>query len=503
MPPAKPGSDLISANLRMMVGPLRIETRLEVSPRPIKPQQALPTLMRLVNAVVEETEKQVERDGLKISCTKGCGACCRQLVPISDVEAHHLRALVDAMPPARRKAVEARFAEASRRLEEAGLKDYLMAPTGQTADEATAFGLRYYELDLACPFLEDESCSIHQDRPLVCREYLVTSPAANCSRLAEGEIDPVEVPKMSALARTLTDPSGQQSTRFTALALALDWVAKNPERFPLKTGPEWVDAFLKSVSSIRKPDSIASAPPSPTPAGKVTLNLDVPSGDVTAMEALPAVFQLSARTVGSAVAAVERTGKRISCAAGCGACCRQPVPVSDVEAWWLIDLVEKMPEPRRAVIRDRFAKAERELDAAGLSTTDILGRSRDDYSRLARAYFELRIACPFLENESCSIHPARPVACREHLVTTLPRHCSTIGLGLVEGVVSPPLASAMLRLTSDETPPRPRATLMTLLFRWAASNPRPTARKPAQEWIDRLMSIQEALTRGTTDSAKP
>src|SRR5215207_7050703 len=104
MPPAKPGSDMISANLRMMVGHLRVETRLEVSPHPIKPQQSLPTLMRLVNAVIDETEKEVARKGLKISCAKGCGACCRQLVPISDVEAHHLRALVDAMPAKRRAA---------------------------------------------------------------------------------------------------------------------------------------------------------------------------------------------------------------------------------------------------------------------------------------------------------------------------------------------------------------------------------------------------------------
>jgi len=488
MPPAKPGSDLISANLRMMVGPLRIETRLEVSPRPIKPQQALPTLMRLVNAVVEETEKQVERDGLKISCTKGCGACCRQLVPISDVEAHHLRALVDAMPPARRKAVEARFAEASRRLEEAGLKDYLMAPTGQTADEATAFGLRYYELDLACPFLEDESCSIHQDRPLVCREYLVTSPAANCSRLAEGEIDPVEVPKMSALARTLTDPSGQQSTRFTALALALDWVAKNPERFPLKTGPEWVDAFLKSVSSIPRPDSV--------PAEKPTLKVTIPRGEVTAQAVMPTILQLSAHAIGTAVAAVEHGGKKVSCREGCAACCRHAVPLADVEAWALGDLIEAMPEPRRAVIRARFAEAERKLDSTGLGILDVHGRSKNEYRQFAKAYFDLRLDCPFLEKERCSIHAARPLACREHLVTSPPQHCSTGSSGLVQGVRSAPMAGALLRLTSEDTPPRPRATLLALLLRWLALNPKPTAVKPAQEWIERLMAIQSSLARG-------
>lgn len=503
MPPAKSGSDVISANLRMMVGHLRVETRLEVSPNPIKPQQALPTLMRLVNAVVDETEKEVERKGLKVSCAKGCGACCRQLVPISDVEAHHLRAVVDAMPPARRKAVEARFVEASRRLEEAGLKDYLMAPTGQTADEATEFGLKYYELDLPCPFLEDESCSIHQDRPLVCREYLVTSPAANCARLAEGDIDPVEVPKMSALARTLTDPAGPQSTRFTALSLALEWVAGHPERFPLKTGPEWIDAFLKAVSTIPRPQSVPAAPPPRPPADEATLELAIPKGEVTAQAVMPAVRQLSEHAISEAVAAVERGGKSVACREGCAACCRQAVPLADVEAWALGDLIEAMPEPRRAAIHTRFAEAERKLDATGIAMLDVHGRSGDDYRRLAKTYFDLRLDCPFLDNERCSIHAARPLACREHLVTSLPQHCWTIDGGLVEGVRSAPLAGALLRLTSEETPPQPRATLLPLLMRWLALNPKATAVKPAQEWIERLMAIQSSLAKGNGGTPQP
>lgn len=499
MPPDKPGADVISANLRMMVGHLRVETRLEVSPRRIKPQQALPTLMHLVNAVVEETERDIERKGLKVSCSKGCGACCRQLVPISDVEAHHLRAVVDAMPPQRRKIVEERFAEASRRLRQAGLKDYLMAPTGHTPEEATAFGLTYYELDLACPFLEDESCSIHPDRPLVCREYLVTSPAANCSRLAEGEIDPVEVPKMSALARTLTDPNGKQSIRWTALSLALEWVAGHPERFPLKTGPEWVDAFLKAVSTIPKPD-MPPVDPAPS-AGKATLKLSVPPGEVTAQQALPAVFQLSAHMIDTAVASVERAGKSISCRQGCAACCRQAVPLSDVEVWALADLVEAMPEPRRAVIRERFAEAERRLDAADHAFLDVHGKTAAAYSELAKTYFHLALDCPFLENETCTIHASRPLSCREHIVTSLPTHCDTIGTGLVEGVRTPPIGGALLRLTSEESPPQPRATLLPLLFRWLAQHPRSTVTRPAQQWIERLMWIQESLLKG--DFSKP
>ena len=52
-------------------------------------------------------------------------------------------------------------------------------PTG-TAEERTELAYEYFKHGIACPFLEDESCSIHPDRPMACREYLVSSPAENC-----------------------------------------------------------------------------------------------------------------------------------------------------------------------------------------------------------------------------------------------------------------------------------------------------------------------------------
>ncbi|MCC6539421.1 MAG: YkgJ family cysteine cluster protein, partial [Bryobacterales bacterium] len=39
----------------------------------------------------------------------------------------------------------------------------------------------FFALGIACPFLENESCSIHPDRPLICREHLVNTPAEWCA----------------------------------------------------------------------------------------------------------------------------------------------------------------------------------------------------------------------------------------------------------------------------------------------------------------------------------
>jgi Fe-S-cluster containining protein len=38
------------------------------------------------------------------------------------------------------------------------------------------------------------------------------------------------------------------------------------------------------------------------------------------------------------------------------------------------------------------------------------------------------VTCPFLDNASCSIYPARPFACASHFATTPPQCCSPFDL---------------------------------------------------------------------------
>src|SRR5262249_41114577 len=105
-----------TATLRLKIGDLDIAHPLTVPNAPVPASAVLPALRGLVNAVVGAAET-----GKAISCRKGCGACCRQLVPISRTEGEALLALVEAMPKERRKAVRARFADAERRITAAGV----------------------------------------------------------------------------------------------------------------------------------------------------------------------------------------------------------------------------------------------------------------------------------------------------------------------------------------------------------------------------------------------
>ncbi|HEY3108479.1 MAG TPA: YkgJ family cysteine cluster protein, partial [Chloroflexota bacterium] len=59
--------------------------------------------------------------------------------------------------------------------------------------------------------------------------------------------------------------------------------------------------------------------------------IPVPSGPTAAAELLPVFRAVAEMIVELGVAAVSARGETVSCRSGCGACCRQLVPISPVE----------------------------------------------------------------------------------------------------------------------------------------------------------------------------
>src|SRR5436305_2819221 len=106
-----------------------------------------------------------------------------------------------------------------------------MHPERVTGADAMANSARYFNLGIDCPFLEDESCSIHPDRPLSCREYLVTSPAEHCTAPTRDTIRRVPTPGFAMTAFAILDgpPPVGKGCRWVPLVLALEWAEANPE----------------------------------------------------------------------------------------------------------------------------------------------------------------------------------------------------------------------------------------------------------------------------------
>ena len=237
------------ARIELRVGGNKLSARVQVPDESIRPVDLLPVLHELNDALVGAALEHAESKGRRLSCRAGCGACCRQIVPISEAEARYLADLIAAMPEDQRLRVTERFSRAIEALAAAGMLQRLLPEPPATQEERHRLGLDYFQLAVACPFLEEESCSIHSHRPASCREYLVTSPAENCSSPRPDNIDMVDLPaKVSVVLYRFGDGRGEQPARWMPLPLLLEWAAQHSgDAQPVAPGPELFGNFMNKL----------------------------------------------------------------------------------------------------------------------------------------------------------------------------------------------------------------------------------------------------------------
>jgi hypothetical protein len=171
------------------------------------------------------------------------------MIPLSAPEVFFLGDLVASFEPARRSALGARFDATVRALDAAGLLPRLLAEDRSDA-ESMALAADTFRLGQPCPFLENEACGIHAQRPIGCREYNVTSPPAWCADPTAGPIAriPLPQPLSAPLARLTAELSGSRPL-LVPLSLAPVWAAQNrglnERTWP---GPELFERLMTHVS---------------------------------------------------------------------------------------------------------------------------------------------------------------------------------------------------------------------------------------------------------------
>jgi Fe-S-cluster containining protein len=249
-------------SVEMELGQTRLELKFQVPGGPLRPVRLLPLLRTVSDHLAKDAARRAAAHGEEVSCRAGCAACCRYLVPVSPVEARRLREIVDAMPAPRRAEVEGRFAALRERLAGAGVLERLRQPETLSPEERNTLGAAYFALDLPCPFLEGERCSIYPERPLACREFMVTSPAELCGATDGTPVRMVRLPGRPSMAATaLEDGPALSDGGWVLLSLALGWVAAHPEAEEPPTGPELVGRFFDALARTVEPPPEAAAEP--------------------------------------------------------------------------------------------------------------------------------------------------------------------------------------------------------------------------------------------------
>jgi Fe-S-cluster containining protein len=208
-----------------------------------------------------------------------------------------------------------------------------------------------------------------------------------------------------------------------------------------------------------------------------TINIDTPDGTVgpatisicnepTRLSDLaPPIHALADGVVGLAVKRAGREGRILSCRAGCGICCCQLVPLAPAEVFYLAERILAQPIAERIPVLKRFQSIEDTLNRTGLiHAISSLGETNDN-NTIAREYFRLGLSCPFLVENSCSIHEWRPIACREYNVTSPPGLCADPFTNAISAIRVHRRASAGLsRLCTQVAGLPPGLVPMPLLF---------------------------------------
>ena len=225
-------SDSFQCKLRMAWNDERASFELRVPKRRLRLSELVPAVAQVTDAVVEQAVARDATQGHVLSCRAGCGACCRQLVPVSGPEAFRLAEHIVELPAAERDLWIDRFEQAERALAASGLLPRLQAlmAEGPGAADLGALARDYFALGLPCPLLVDESCALHPVRPLSCRDYNVTTPAEWCANPPAHHIRKVATPPLlsAPLARTMAR-LGKTELALIPLGLALGWVEAHAE----------------------------------------------------------------------------------------------------------------------------------------------------------------------------------------------------------------------------------------------------------------------------------
>lgn len=130
-------------------------------------------------------------------------------------------------------------------------------------------------------------------------------------------------------------------------------------------------------------------------------------GGITADRLRSAIASLYEAVDGLLEAFQQRSaaeGNPVSCRKGCSFCCHQAVFAVTHELLYLGDHVNR-----------QFALQEKKGFVQRAREKSLLTLNKPVEEQL-----QIRSSCPFLKDDSCAIYPARPMACRIYLSSSLP-----------------------------------------------------------------------------------
>jgi Fe-S-cluster containining protein len=193
-----------------------------------------------------------------------------------------------------------------------------------------------------------------------------------------------------------------------------------------------------------------------------SIDIEVPDKPLAVSGIVPLMHLITDHLV---QAAIHHCDSPVTCSKGCGVCCKQLVPLAIPEVFFIVERLLEMPAALRTPVLQKFEFIEKNLETDNfIGSLRTIDQTKNDRA-IAERYFRAGLDCPFLEHGSCSIHPWRPVVCREFNSLSDPLLCNDPFTNKVKALSYRRRPSEILaKLYSMLTDSTPVLTPVPLLF---------------------------------------
>ena len=209
-----------------------VEFHIDVSAKQATLADIVPLARKLFTKLAILFLERHRGNGQSIPCCKGCSACCSYLIPMSVPEVFRLREELLAMPTDYSSRILRSCLDTAEIILKKGagrLNINELTKNGLSQKEQLSNW--YAGLKIPCPFLSDGLCSLYEQRPLACREHIVTGSSFFCQpdHRDEPNVVPMPVSVLDALGQ-LTAELENLDIEAVMLPLAFAWTEDNLHR---------------------------------------------------------------------------------------------------------------------------------------------------------------------------------------------------------------------------------------------------------------------------------
>lgn len=143
-------------------------------------------LFPIVDEFVNSAIRDIEAEGDRVTCQKGCDHCCHLLIEIAWEEALELCEALQKKEPTEHLRIISSIRENAREAKEFfmsvdGGHVFARPVRGEVELPDNVYDAYFFDKKRPCPFLSAGCCTVYESRPTACRLHVVTSEPQLCA----------------------------------------------------------------------------------------------------------------------------------------------------------------------------------------------------------------------------------------------------------------------------------------------------------------------------------